>query len=235
MTSVLSAPDGYRGGANGRHTPRSPSLLDRYGGVDEHACTSCGIAAVPLYTNVFCDAHLDALRCFSVVLPSGELPDGNSGYCCRTNTITAYLGANLDLISASNVAIHSANGSSESRELCTQGMSGTRFPNRRFKDCFVADECHVGANVSLKRSVIGPRCRIGDRAKLQNCVLMDNVSVGECAVIQNSILCSNVMVEDRCNLNDCQVGVGMTVSSGCKHKGETLVKAPLTGASYASY
>ena len=170
-----------------------------------------------------------ALRCFSVVLPSGELPDGTRGYCCRANTIAAYLGANLDLIATSNASIYFAATDGAEGAMCmNQSAKAQQAPSstRQYRDCAVADGCGIDATVSLKRSVVGPRCRIGARAKLQNCVLMDNVTVGECCVIQNSILCSNAKVEDRCNLNECQVGVDVTVFSGSKHKSETLVKAP---------
>jgi translation initiation factor eIF-2B subunit gamma len=80
----------------------------------------------------------------------------------------------------------------------------------------------TGELVSLKDSVVGAGCTIGTRSKLNQCILMEGAKVADGCVIQNSIICSNGSVEERCNINDSQVGVDAVVPAGAKYKKEYI-------------
>ena len=40
--------------------------------------------------------------------------------------------------------------------------------------------------------------------------------------IQNSVICEKVIIENNCNLNECNVGVGSKVITGTKLRGESI-------------
>lgn len=93
----------------------------------------------------------------------------------------------------------------------------------KYKGSIVGRDCVFGDNVILKNCVVGNHCNLGAKVKLNHCILMDYVKVGNDTTIQNSILCNSSIVQERCNINDCQVAARATVPAGSRLRNDSIL------------
>ena len=103
----------------------------------------------------------------------------------------------------------------------------------KYKGSIVGRDCVIGENATLKNCVVGNHCKLGAKVKLNHCILMDYVTVGNDTTIQNSILCKNSVVQEKCNINDCQIAAGASVAGGSRLRNDSIL--PTESEAFMAY
>jgi translation initiation factor eIF-2B subunit gamma len=145
----------------------------------------------------------------------------DSAFCCRVDSLRAYLELNRDLAlpEAAHITGLPLNKAYDNFlhpqvELGAKAVVGS--------GCIVGFGTKLGDKATLKRSIMGRRCRVGTGAKVSNCVVHDDVTIADGAHIQGSVVGQGAVLGTGCVLRDCHVASGAAVAAGADHKNEQL-------------
>ena len=145
----------------------------------------------------------------------------DSAFCCRVDSLRAYLELNRDLAlpEAAHITGLPLNKAYDNFlhpqvELGAKAVVGS--------GCIVGFGTKLGDKATLKRSIMGRRCRVGTGAKVSNCVVHDDVTIADGAHIQGSVVGCGAVLGAGCVLRDCHVASGAAVAPGADHKNEQL-------------
>ncbi|CDJ56867.1 eukaryotic initiation factor-2B gamma subunit, putative [Eimeria maxima] len=90
------------------------------------------------------------------------------------------------------------------------------------RDCVLAENATVEADVVLKRSVVAKNAVLRSGCKVTQSILMAGTEVGSKTVLQRVILCPGAKVGKDCKLVNCQVRAGFCVPDGTTAEDTTL-------------
>lgn len=99
-------------------------------------------------------------------------------------------------------------------------------PNTSIADptCLIGPFSTIGAQNTLKETVIGANCGTGQRVRLTKCVVMDGAVIEDSAVLVECVVGARARVGRKCVLNECMVQGGFVVEEGTEGKKETFVR-----------
>lgn len=98
-------------------------------------------------------------------------------------------------------------------------------PNTSIADptCLIGPFSTIGAQNTLKETVIGANCVTGQRVRMTKCVVMDGALIEDNAVLVECVVGARARVGRKCVLNECVVQGGFVVEEGTEGKKETFV------------
>lgn len=157
----------------------------------------------------------DDFSVYNLTLPS-------STYALRTNTISSFRTANLD-IAAGKIPSWLKSDTADSKQSQPAQKKKEKKPRPPIPfdpagervsvspDSLVGKSCSAGDRTSVKKTVIGNNCRLGSNVKLNGCVIMDNVEIKDGANLTSCIVCDDANVGASCVLKDCRVAASASV------------------------
>lgn len=98
-------------------------------------------------------------------------------------------------------------------------------PNTSVADanCLIGPFSTIGAQNTMKETVIGANCVTGQRVRLTKCVVMDGAVIEDNAVLVDCVVGARAKVGRRCVLSECVVQGGFVVEEGTEGRKETFV------------
>lgn len=137
------------------------------------------------------------------------LVEGETHYCVRTNTLSAYAEANKQM--ARILGSLGVRLTSQAAEIGSKTQVGA--------DSMIGDQSKVGDKSSVKRSVVGNYVQIGNNVKISNSLIMDYAVVEAGVKLEGCIVGFKALVRERSQLKDCDVAFEYTV----EREGRTVV------------
>lgn len=161
-----------------------------------------------------------------------------SHYASRAADLLTYAKLSTDLIEGkmpslaldNNVFCDSTYTRSHHGPTCGNGVIKAR-PVSIDSKSVLGSSTSIGAESTIRRSVLGSRCNIGKRCQVENSYIWDDVSLGSDVKVHKAIIGSETFIGDRCTINE-----GALISFGVKLAPGTEVPAgtKVTKASQAN-